>query len=196
MTMIPFSLFTSVLNPCLIDQTRKSDFPHIIINFNDRCHCPFAEAERMEKINNANGEAAAMVAIAEARAKGLNLVSKSLTPKEGKNAASLYVAEQYVAAFNKLARTNNTLILPSNVGDITSLVASAMTMYGTISKVNDRNQAIEDESTAISTIADNLLVQSTPTSLPSDASMTSNKQSNSAKAKDLHNLSVSDSDKF
>lgn len=148
----------------------------------------------MEKINNANGEAAAMIAIAEARAKGLNLVSKSLMPKEGKNAASLYVAEQYVAAFNKLARTNNTLILPSNVGDITSLVASAMTMYGAISKVNDRNQAIEYENTNVSTIAENLLEQSTPPI--SDSNITSNRQSDSAKAKDLHNLSVSDSDKF
>lgn len=36
-----------------------------------------SEAQRMEQINHANGEATAMLAIADARAKGLNIVSKS-----------------------------------------------------------------------------------------------------------------------
>lgn len=62
-----------------------------------------------------------------------------LTIKDGKNAASLFVAEQYVNAFNKLARTNNTLILPSNAGDITSLVGQAMSIYKTVSNSNDNN---------------------------------------------------------
>lgn len=43
--------------------------------------------------------------------------------QDGKEAASLTVAEQYVEAFHNLAKTNNTLILPSNVGDISSAVA-------------------------------------------------------------------------
>lgn len=59
-----------------------------------------------------------------------------LALKDGKNAASLFVAEQYVGAFNKLARTNNTLILPSNVGNISSLVGEAMSIYSTISRNN------------------------------------------------------------
>ncbi len=41
----------------------------------------------------------------------------------GTNAAALAVAQQYVSAFDKLAKTNNTLILPNNVGDIPSAVA-------------------------------------------------------------------------
>lgn len=64
-----------------------------------------------------------MLAIAEARAKGLRTVASSLGIQEGKDAAGLYVAEQYVKAFHNLAKTNNTLILPSNVGDVPSLVA-------------------------------------------------------------------------
>lgn len=39
-----------------------------------------------------------------------------------------------MSAFAKLAQTNNTLILPSNAGDITSLVGQAMTIYNAISK--------------------------------------------------------------
>lgn len=93
----------------------------------------------MEQINHANGEAAAMVAVAEARAEGLNIVSKSLMLQEGKNAASLFIAEEYVHAFNKLARTNNTLILPSNVGDVTSLVGHAMSIYKAVSSHNNNN---------------------------------------------------------
>lgn len=93
-----------------------------------------AEAQRLEQINHANGEAAAMVAVAEARAVGLNKIAKSLSSTNGNSAASLTVAEQYVGAFNKLARTNNTLILSSNVGDVSSLVAQAFSIYGTVSK--------------------------------------------------------------
>lgn len=99
-----------------------------------------SEAQRMEQINHANGEAAAMLAVAEARARGLNIVSKSLMQQEGKNAASLFIAEEYVHAFNKLARTNNTLILPANVGDVTSLVGQAMSIYNAVAKHNTQTK--------------------------------------------------------
>uniref|UniRef100_A0A1L8E0G8 Putative prohibitins and stomatins of the pid superfamily protein n=1 Tax=Nyssomyia neivai TaxID=330878 RepID=A0A1L8E0G8_9DIPT len=91
-----------------------------------------SEAERMEQINKANGEAAALLAIADARARGIQMVAKSLTARDGKSAASLAIAEQYVGAFQNLARQNNTLILPSNVGDVSSLVGQAMSIYQTI----------------------------------------------------------------
>lgn len=64
-----------------------------------------------------------MLAVAEARAKGLKVVAESLGLENGKNAASLSVAEQYVRAFNKLAKTNNTMILPSNPADVSNIVA-------------------------------------------------------------------------
>lgn len=104
----------------------------------------FTEAQKIEQIN-----------LAEARALGLEIVGKMyvnfkfaiissdfistfylnrLLQPEGKNAASLMVAEKYVNAFNELARTNNTLILPSNVSDVSSLVGQAMSVYSTISK--------------------------------------------------------------
>lgn len=82
-----------------------------------------SEAERQEQINKAAGEAAAILAVAEARSGGLKLVAEALKKDLGPNAASLSIAEQYVHAFNKLAKTNNTLILPANVGDISSLVS-------------------------------------------------------------------------
>jgi len=63
------------------------------------------------------------VAVADARAKGLQVIANALGTTDAKNAAALSVAEQYVNAFNKLAKVNNTLILPSNVGDVSTFVA-------------------------------------------------------------------------
>lgn len=107
-----------------------------------------SEAERQEQINKASGEAAAMLAVAEARAKGLEIVSNSLGLRDGKNAAALSIAEQYVLAFNKLAKTSNTLILPSNVGDVSSFVAQAMSIYKhvmpTTQQTEGQNSSIDD----------------------------------------------------
>ena len=56
-------------------------------------------------------------------------MAAALGKQNGQNAASLAVAEKYVGAFQELARTNNTLILPANTGDVSSMVAQAMTVY-------------------------------------------------------------------
>lgn len=63
------------------------------------------------------------MAVADARAKGLQVIANALGTADARNAAALSVAEQYVKAFNKLAKVNNTLILPSNVGDVSTFVA-------------------------------------------------------------------------
>jgi hypothetical protein len=54
------------------------------------------------------------------------------TFQEGRNAAALEIAEQYVHAFGNLARTNNTILLPSNTGDMSSMIASALAIYGNL----------------------------------------------------------------
>lgn len=82
----------------------------------------YIEAAKQEEINKATGTATALVAIAEARAKSLKLVAGALNLTDAKNAAAYSIAEQYVKAFNKLAKVNNTLILPSNVSDVSALV--------------------------------------------------------------------------
>ena len=63
------------------------------------------------------------MAAGQARARSIEMVSKSLCSDNGQNAASLAVAEKYVTAFQSLAKTNNTLILPANTGDVTGMVA-------------------------------------------------------------------------
>jgi len=46
----------------------------------------------------------------------------------GETAANLRVAEKYIAEFGKLAKENNTMIIPSNLGDMSSAVATAMSV--------------------------------------------------------------------
>lgn len=82
-----------------------------------------AEADKQELINAAQGAAQAVVAAGQARAQSIEIVAKALEGENGHDAAGLAVAEKYVQAFEKLAKTNNTLILPSNTGDVSSMVA-------------------------------------------------------------------------
>ncbi|XP_022097456.1 stomatin-like protein 2, mitochondrial [Acanthaster planci] len=92
-----------------------------------------SEAVKAEQINKASGEAQAIIAKANARADALRVVAEAIGQKDGNNAASLNVAEQYVAAFSNLAKTGNTILLPSNTGDISSMVGQAMAIYGNLS---------------------------------------------------------------
>lgn len=51
--------------------------------------------------------------------------------QNGVNAASLAIAEQYVQAFSKLAKTTNTILLPEKTGDVSSMVAQVcLCVYG------------------------------------------------------------------
>ena len=50
------------------------------------------------------------------------------------SAANLAVAEKYVTAFGELAKETNTVILPSNPGDISGMVTQAMTIYQSLNK--------------------------------------------------------------
>lgn len=88
-----------------------------------------AEGKRQAKILEAEAVATALISVAEARAKSLNVVADSLASRNGKSAASLSIAEQYVKAFNELAKTNNTLIVPSDASNISSVVTQALAIY-------------------------------------------------------------------
>jgi regulator of protease activity HflC (stomatin/prohibitin superfamily) len=85
-----------------------------------------SEANKTQQINEAQGKAQAILAIAEATAQGLLKVSEAINVQGGYEAVQLRVAEQYIQQFGSLAQTNNTMILPANVGDIASMVATAM----------------------------------------------------------------------
>ena len=74
------------------------------------------------------GEAEAIKAIAAANAEVIARVVRVVSLPGGMQAVNLKVAEKYVEAFAGIARTGNTLIVPSNMADISSLIAGAMTV--------------------------------------------------------------------
>ena len=90
-----------------------------------------SEGEKQAAINRAEGEAAAIVAIADATASALREVGAAIASPGGADAVNLKVAEQYVEAFGKLAKTNNSLIVPANLGDMSGLIATAMQVVKT-----------------------------------------------------------------
>lgn len=87
-----------------------------------------SEGEKQAEINKAQGQAAATLAIAQATTEALRMVAEATNAPGGMNAVNLQVAEKYVEAFSKLAKEGNTLVVPANLGDLSTLITSAMTM--------------------------------------------------------------------
>ncbi|MFL6673225.1 MAG: SPFH domain-containing protein [Massilia sp.] len=85
-----------------------------------------SEGEKQAAINRAQGEAAAIVALADASANALRQVGAAIMAPGGSDAVNLRVAEHYVNEFGNLAKTNNSIIVPANLGDMSGLIASAL----------------------------------------------------------------------
>ena len=85
-----------------------------------------SEGEKQAAINRAQGEAAAILSIAEANATAVRQIGEATQAEGGMNAVNLKVAEQYVAAFQNMAKNSNTLVVPANMGDLSTLVTGAM----------------------------------------------------------------------
>ena len=88
-----------------------------------------SEARRQQQINEAEGQASAILAVARATGEGIRQVADAIRQPGGMEATQLRVAENYIVQFGELAKKTNTLILPANVGDIASMVATAMKVF-------------------------------------------------------------------
>lgn len=98
-----------------------------------------SEGEMTKQINEAKGKAQEITLLAEATAGGVKLIAEALTAEGGELAANLRVAEQYVAEFGKLAKESNTMLIPSNMGDMAGMVATAMSILGKTKKTAASN---------------------------------------------------------
>lgn len=101
-----------------------------------------SEGEKQAEINKAQGQAAATLAIAQATAEALRMVAEATNAPGGMNAVNLQVAEKYVEAFSKLAKECNTLVVPANLGDLSTLITSAMTMVKGTGSANGATQVL------------------------------------------------------
>ena len=88
-----------------------------------------SEANRQLQINEAAGEAEAILAVATATAEGLRRVAEVVDAGGGREAMQLRVAESYVQQFGNLAKAGNTLVVPANLTDVSSMIALALKTF-------------------------------------------------------------------
>ena len=92
-----------------------------------------AEGRKQASILEASGAAESIRLRAEATADGLKIVSLSLS-EQGKEAASLRVAEQWVDAWAKIAKESSTIIIPANPSDAAGMVVQGMSIFSKLSQ--------------------------------------------------------------
>lgn len=109
-----------------------------------------SEGEKIKRINEAEGRAQEILKVAEATAEGIAKVAAAMSAPSGHEAANLEVAKNYINQFGKLAKTNNTMIIPSNLTDVSGMVATAMAtieqVKGTKSSSNSDEPSIHYKS--------------------------------------------------
>lgn len=87
-----------------------------------------SEGEKQKRINEAEGRASEIESIAMATAKGIREIANAIAQQNGMNAVNLRIAEQYLMEFGKLAKTNNTMIIPTNLSDVAGIISTAMSV--------------------------------------------------------------------
>jgi regulator of protease activity HflC (stomatin/prohibitin superfamily) len=87
-----------------------------------------SEARKQQQINEAEGQGAAILTVATATAEGIRRVAEAIGAPGGLEAVQLRVAEQYIREFGNVAKTVNTMILPANLADVGSMIATAMSV--------------------------------------------------------------------
>lgn len=88
-----------------------------------------SEGEKQSAINIAQGEATAITEIANATAVALARIGAAIHQPGGSEAVQLKVAERAIEAYSLLAReASTTLVVPSNMSELSALVTSAMRM--------------------------------------------------------------------
>lgn len=84
-----------------------------------------SEGEKQRMINEADGRAAEIELVATATASGIRQIANAIGDENGSAAVNLRIAEQYLEQFGKLAKEGNSMIIPTNLADISSILAAA-----------------------------------------------------------------------
>ena len=96
-----------------------------------------SEGEKQAEINKAQGEAEAIKAVADATAQAIERVAAAIRQPGGEQAVQLKVAEKAVDAYGRVASdATTTLVVPSNMTEVSALITSAMKMVGVSGKTS------------------------------------------------------------
>ncbi|KAK4473575.1 hypothetical protein MN116_002931 [Schistosoma mekongi] len=126
-----------------------------------------SEGHRIEIINRASGEAEAIQRLADARAQSIQIIARAIADKRGADAVQLTVAEQYIEAFSALAKTTNTVLLPSHSGDVASMVTQALSIFKSLDDRSSKCHKEVHQSSSIDDSIHNKVEYDTPGSLNS-----------------------------
>ncbi len=83
-----------------------------------------SEGEMQKRINEATGRSKEIELVAVATAAGIREIANAIGSTNGKEAVNLRIAEQWIMQFGHLAKSNNTMIIPSNLSDIAGTIAA------------------------------------------------------------------------
>ncbi|MCF7889243.1 MAG: SPFH/Band 7/PHB domain protein, partial [Victivallales bacterium] len=98
-----------------------------------------SEGHKQQKMNIADGDAYEVFKVAEATAKSLKLIGDAINQEGGSEAVNMKLGQQYINEFGKLAKENNSIIIPSDLANIAGFIKSAKAVldkHGNISQVN------------------------------------------------------------
>ena len=88
-----------------------------------------SEGEKQAVINKAEGDAQSILAVAQATAQAIERIATAIRQPGGSEAVQLKVAEKAVEAYSRVAAdATTTLIVPSNMTEVSTLISSAMKM--------------------------------------------------------------------
>ena len=100
-----------------------------------------AEGDKQAVVLRAEGDAQAVLLEAKARAASIRAVAEAVKEDGGTTAIAQQLAEQYVAAFEKLAREGTVALLPTDGGDVSSIVGKAFTAFNSLQKQVDHMES-------------------------------------------------------
>ena len=88
-----------------------------------------AEGDQQAKVLRAQGDADAVEIEARARAEAIRVISAAINTEGGTTAVAQQLSEQYINAFEKLARNGTVALIPTDGSDVTSVVSKAFTAF-------------------------------------------------------------------
>ena len=86
----------------------------------------------MRKINEAEGRAKEILLVADAQAEGIRKVAEAIEAKGGLESVNMQLAQQYLAQFGNLAKTNNTMIIPSDLANVAGVIKACTSIVKSV----------------------------------------------------------------
>ena len=93
-----------------------------------------SEGEMQRRINEARGQAEQIQLVAEAQALGIQKVAQAINAQGGNEAVNMQLGQLYLEQFGNLAKTGNTMIIPTDLANVAGVLKAATTIVKGIEK--------------------------------------------------------------